>query len=96
MLQTQKTLAAYVVVRAAGGDLHAQKDGYMGSDCIIMIDAGCRGVQNDPYDWNLRTKQVAHAWIETNWEIIADGDVVDVEFILGESTTKKTSERFGG
>lgn len=73
-----------------------RRDGYMGSDCIIMIDAGCRGVQNDPYDWNLRTKQVAHAWIETNWEIIADGDVVDVEFILGESTTKKTSERFGG
>lgn len=76
-----------------------RQDGYSGSNtesCIIMIDHQCRGVHYDPFDWVDRTKQVAHKWIRANWDQIADGDVVDVEFILGESTTKKTSERFGG
>lgn len=78
-------------------DYLLRRDGYANSDCIIMIDSGCRGVENDPYDWNdARTKRVAHHWIQENWKNLADGDVVDVEFILGESKTKKTSERFGG
>jgi hypothetical protein len=50
----------------------------------------------DPHNWNDRTKQVSHKWIQDNWDDINDGDVIDVEFILGESTVKKTSERFGG
>lgn len=75
-----------------------RRDGYIGGgeSCIIMIDSGCRGVANDPYDWPGRTKRAAHNWIQDNWSSLADGDVVDIEFILGESTTKKVSERFGG
>lgn len=73
------------------------RDGYGGSDCIIMIDYQCRGASYDPYDWpDSRTKTTAHLWITQNWDQIADGDVVDVEFILGETKTKKISERFGG
>jgi hypothetical protein len=35
----------------------------------------------------------AHLHIRDQWESIADGDVVDVEFILGETSVKKVSER---
>lgn len=77
-----------------------RRDGYGFSgyeSCIIMINSGCRGVQNDPYHWDdARTKLAAHDFIQQNWNDLSDGDVIDVEFILGESTTKKTSERFGG
>lgn len=74
------------------------RDGYRGDEterCIIMIDAQCRGVAYDPYDWvkDTRTKRTAHAHIEQNWADLRDGDVIDVEFILGEATTKKSSER---
>ena len=47
---------------------------------------------NDPYHWNDRTKYNAHKFIIENWNELKEGDVVDVEFILGETTTKKESE----
>ena len=49
---------------------------------------------NDPYAWGGRTYPVAHDWIIKNWRQLMDGDVVDVEFILGEKPEKKNSERF--
>ena len=48
----------------------------------------------DPYDWGDRTWKVAHDWIEKNWFNLSDGDVVDVEYILGERDTPKISERY--
>lgn len=50
---------------------------------------------NDPYGWTLhsqRTMPVAHNWIINHWDELKDGDVVDVEFILGETSEKKVSE----
>jgi len=75
-----------------------RRDGYVADAseyCVIMIDAQCRGAAYDPYSWpdRARTKRVAHDWIANHWGDLKDGDVVDVEFILGETTTRKKSER---
>jgi hypothetical protein len=53
-------------------------------------------VTTEPYDWgtNPRTMYVAHQHIEENWDNLTTGDVIDVEFILGECDTKKVSEAF--
>lgn len=48
---------------------------------------------NDPYSWGDRTMAVAHRFIIEHWEKLKDGDVVDVEWILGETTSPKVSER---
>lgn len=48
---------------------------------------------NDPHFWGDRTFAVAHAWIIEHWSELRDGDVVDVQFILGETAEKKVSER---
>lgn len=48
---------------------------------------------NDPYDREGRTWPVAHHWIIEHWDELSDGSVVDVEFILGERTSPKASER---
>ena len=48
---------------------------------------------NDPYEWGGRTYPVAHDYIIRNWDALSDGDVVDVQFILGETTQPKISER---
>lgn len=74
-----------------------RRDGYRGDDterCIIMIDAQCRGVAYDCYDWkDTRTKRTAHHYIADNWAYLKDGDIVDVEYIAGESKAPKISER---
>ncbi len=49
---------------------------------------------NDPYAWNDRTWQTAHHFIIERWHDLRDGDVVDVEFILGETESPKRSEQF--
>jgi hypothetical protein len=47
----------------------------------------------DPYDWGDRTWHVAHKYIADNWDFLRSGDVIDVEFILGETERIKLSER---
>jgi hypothetical protein len=74
-----------------------RRDGYKGDSsehCIIMIDAQCRGVAYDPYDWtkDMRTRRTAHDYIARYWASLKDGDVIDVEFILGETNSPKVSE----
>ena len=46
----------------------------------------------DPYDWDTRTMQVAHDWLLSNFDAIASGAVVDVEYILGKRLVPKLSE----
>lgn len=51
---------------------------------------------SDPYKWTgpgCRTMKHAHQYITANWEKLKDGDVIDVEFILGETSEPKISER---
>jgi hypothetical protein len=46
----------------------------------------------NPYDWGDRTWHHAHQHIVDNWSDLKDGDVIDVQYILGETTEKKASE----
>jgi hypothetical protein len=64
------------------------------SDRLIIVGYLQSGeCHYSPYDWGGRTMPVAHKYIEKHWPKLQDGDVIDVEFILGETTTIKTSER---
>ena len=72
-----------------------RRDGYSGDAaerCIVVIKAQCRGVAYDAYDWRDRTMHVAHDYIEKNWGDLVDGEVIDVQFILGETAAAKVSE----
>src|SRR5271166_410485 len=63
---------------------------------ILMTHLAADGTAawNDPYAWGGRTFPVAYAYIIEHWDELQDGDVVDVNFILGETTEPKLSERF--
>lgn len=50
----------------------------------------------DPSGWGNRTMETAHKHIRENWEHLRSGEVVDVQFILGETTEPKQSERNSG
>lgn len=62
---------------------------------IARLGADGDPLRNDPFAWQGRTFPVGHEWILEHWDELEDGSVVDVEFILGETTTKKESERHG-
>jgi len=69
-----------------------------GSSIMVMILSTGRAT-NDPYEWaslgfGLRTMQIAHDYIIREFGRLQDGEVVDVEHILGETSTAKVSERF--
>jgi hypothetical protein len=64
---------------------------------ITRLAADGTPAANDPDWWPDRLERpfsVAHKWIIENWHKLKDGDVVDVEFILGERAEPKISERF--
>jgi hypothetical protein len=66
------------------------------SDCVIvgkLIGGEC---QYDCYDWKdgSRTLKTAHDYITKNFDTLKSGAVIDVEFIAGETTTPRPSDRF--
>ncbi len=69
--------------------------GYRSSGIVALIQVvGGQGEANCcPDDWAGRTYPQAHLYIERNWDYLTSGDVIDVEFILGETTERKVSER---
>lgn len=77
-----------------------RRAGYLFSDpCVVLVRMACSGVDRnatyDPYSWGggTRTFTVAHDYIIKHWDELKSGDVVDVEFILGETQQPKQSER---
>lgn len=63
--------------------------------CRMTANGCARDASYDAYSWDCaRTMRVAHHYIVDSWETLRSGEVIDVEFILGETKTKKTSERF--
>ncbi|KKL90716.1 hypothetical protein LCGC14_1901950, partial [marine sediment metagenome] len=40
-----------------------------------------------------RTVAEAHRYVAAHWDELKSGDVIDVEFVLDETTEKKVSER---
>lgn len=64
-----------------------------GKTIIIARLNGEGNSSADAYHWNNRTMQTAHIYIDEHFAELQDGDVLDVEFILGETKVPKISER---
>ena len=75
------------------------RSGYPEDGSSIMLMCLADGMAtNDPYEWGsrgmgMRTMPTAHNYIIEQWDKLKDGDVVDVQVILGETTVPKKSER---
>lgn len=78
--------------------LVSREDGYLmrragfGDPCIYLIKLATEQCAYDPYTWDNRTMAVAHDYIEKHWDELRDGQVIDVQFILGETMVSKESE----
>jgi len=63
---------------------------------VTMFKASSRSVDSvtyDPYDWTNRTLKTAHHYIQHNWDKLRTGQVIDVQYVLGEYPTPRRSER---
>lgn len=47
----------------------------------------------DAYKWDDRSMRTAHRYIQQNFDNLKTGDVIDVEYILGETKQPKKSLR---
>src|ERR1019366_1387750 len=77
----------------AGGYIYAREGHPIDGRSITLMRLSDKRAHNDPYEWSDRTHQTAHLYIEAMFDKLKDGDVVDVEFILGERDAPKVTER---
>lgn len=70
----------------------ADRAGFGDQRCVVLLSLATYRAHYDPYDWGDRTYHVAHLWLAEHWDDVASGDVVDVQFILGETAAPKVSE----
>lgn len=66
--------------------------------CVIFgrLDSACESAGYDTFAWRPRygrTMQLAHMYVTDHWSELESGAVIDVQFILGERTSPKFSER---
>jgi hypothetical protein len=96
----------FIPVVAVRLQAKGEGDGYLlrraglgepGSHGIALVNLQSGEGHIDPHHWGnqTRTMPVAHEHIDAHWDELVGGDVVDVEFILGQSAAPKPSERNG-
>lgn len=67
---------------------------YDGEPYVILCRLDGVEAQYDSFAWpNQRTMGEAHRHIINNWYGLETGQVIDVQFVLGETTAPKVSER---
>ena len=69
---------------------HLSRSGYgFEYPSIMFCNMNGGKISYDPYSWVDRTYHAAHKYVRDNFDTLKEGDVVDVEFILGETTQPK-------
>lgn len=79
----------FLLARAGYGRFTNEQGRYV---LMCQINGGIGKASSDPYSWGGRTYPVAHNYINEHFDDLESGEVIDVEFILGESKEKKLSE----
>lgn len=92
-IRDKATFIPALAIHVSGEDGYLMRRAGFESPMIYLIALATERCQYDPFGWGNRTMNVAHQYIAREWDTLQDGDVVDVEFILGETSTPKVSEQ---
>lgn len=74
---------------------HLIKNGFSNSIPLVLVGRLGKGEHTyypDDWGYNPRTMYVAHKYIEEKFDELNTGEVVDVQFILGETSEKEKSD----
>ncbi len=72
-----------------------ERAGFYGMSDMVLVTKLEEGTSSfDPHQWQVRGRTMprAHLYIQDHWGELKSGDVVDVEYILGETSQPKKSE----
>lgn len=92
-IRDRHTLVPALAIQVSGADGYLLRRAGFQSPMIYLIKLATQECRYDPWAWGDRTLKTAHLHIDEFFDDLADGDVVDVEFILGETPAPKTSEQ---
>src|ERR1035437_7365583 len=81
----------YLLSRAGYGIMPKVQEKYV---LLCRIDGGGGECHSDFHDWPNRTMHEAHKFIIKHFTALQSGEVIDIEYILGERIDKKLSEAF--
>ena len=96
-IRDRATMIPAIALQVTGGDEDPLlwRAGYGQQPNVVLIHLEGDVSHNDPYHWPVergRTMRVAHHFLLENWGRFRDGGILDVEYLLGETTTQKMSE----
>ena len=91
-IRDRATFIPALAVRVDGDDGYLLRRAGFASTMVILIHLEGMKCAYDPYEWGNRTMMEAHNYIQNSWDLLNSGDVVDVQFVLGETASPKLSE----
>ncbi len=92
-IRDRHTTVPALAIQVCGDDGYLMRRAGFEGPMVYLIMLATEKCRYDPYNWdNMRTMGNAHNFIVDHWDLLNDGDVVDVEFILGETSAPKRSE----
>ncbi len=93
-IRDRATFIPAMAIQVSGADGYLmRRAGFGDVPMVYLVALATQRACYDPYNWGNRTMATAHHFIAENWATLNDGDVIDVEFILGETTQPKVSEQ---
>jgi hypothetical protein len=95
-VRDRMTFIPVMAVLVDNGEWLFRRAGFGSTPMVYLTHMQSNICQYDPFAWTNRTLKTAHLHIIENWDSLAHGAIIDVEFVLGEVATPKTSERQEG
>jgi len=94
-IRDRGTTIPALAIQVSGADGWIMRRAGFETPMVYLIMLATQRCQYDPFQWagGTRTMSVAHQYIEREWATLKDEDVIDVEFILGETKAAKQSDR---
>lgn len=92
-IRDKKTFIPAMAIQVSGEDGYLMRRAGFNEPMVYLIRLTYQMARYDPHSWeDNHTMRTAHKYMYEHWDEVSDGDVIDVEFIRGESSTKKVSE----
>jgi hypothetical protein len=92
-IRDRHTLVPALAIQVSGEDGYLCRRAGFGNPMVYLLKLATQECRYDPWAWGDRTLKTAHLHIAEYFDDLADGAVVDVEFLLGETQTPKASEQ---
>jgi len=91
-IRDRATFIPAIAIEVSARDHYLLRHAGYGVRPLILLASLNKGPMTyNAHDWADRTMKASHLWIIDHWEELKSGSVVDVEFILGETTEPKQS-----